>query len=138
MTISVQWNDDQHTIIVFTFSGSWSWADFHQACDVSRKMHQTVPHAVFSIFDMRDGDSLPTNVFSNIRYALDVTDPPNRTHTQAVVGAGFLVKALGEVIVRMHGNRYDFGLEFVSSLDRAREIAYAELGQESPLAGGDS
>jgi hypothetical protein len=127
MSIDVRWDNDDHTIVLFTFSGSWTWRQFRDACDTSLALHREVSYPVASIYDMREGDHLPTNFFSNVRYALDVTDPPNRTPAQVVVGAGFLVKSLGEVVVRLYGKRYGFGLTFVSSLDEARTVAQAEL-----------
>lgn len=125
--IHVQWDNDEQTIVVFTFDGAWTWQDFRDACDESRRLHDQVSHIVVSIFDLREANDLPTNFFSHVRYALDVTDPPNRTQTQFVVGAGFLIRSLGEVFYRLYGARYGFGLAFVSSLEQACEMALKEL-----------
>jgi hypothetical protein len=125
--IHVQWDNDEQTIVVFTFDGTWTWQDFRDACDESRKLHDAVSHQVASIFDMREANDLPTNFFSQVRYALDVTDPPNRTKTQLVIGAGFLIRSLGEVFQRLYGSRYGFALAFVSSPEQAYEMALTEL-----------
>ena len=137
MSIDVRWDNNDHTIVLFTFSGSWTWVQFRDACDTSLALHREVSYLVASIYDMLEGDHLPTNFFSNARYALDVTDPPNRTPTQVVVGAGFLIRSLGEVFYRMYGKRYGFGLSFVSSLDEARELALAELQETIQRASQD-
>ena len=67
MGIVLEWENGQHTIIRWTFSGAWTWDDFEAAQREFHAMLNTVDHNVDVIADLRQSQLLPKDTFANFK-----------------------------------------------------------------------
>ncbi|MEM9950512.1 MAG: hypothetical protein AAF846_02835 [Chloroflexota bacterium] len=57
MGISVEWYNDDKTIIIQNYDGRWSWEEFHELTNVIvPAMMREVPHTVHIFSDFTNGD----------------------------------------------------------------------------------
>lgn len=76
MGIDVHWDGEDTTILRWTISGWWDWADFEAAAEHSRLLRAEVSHNVAIIVTIADDCAGPYGVM-HIRYAL-MLSPDNR------------------------------------------------------------
>lgn len=67
MTIDIRWENTQHTIIRWTFTGTWTWDDFEAAQREFHAMLHSVEHMVDVIADLRHSQLLPQDTFANFK-----------------------------------------------------------------------
>lgn len=70
MPIHTRWFNDDRTILLETFQGSWSVADYQAMVDQAAAMLATVPHTVHIIVDATTSGRVPVNIISGITYAM--------------------------------------------------------------------
>ena len=76
MPIEPIWVDDNHSIIMAEFSGSWTWDEYHEANRILREMAGTVEHRVDVITDLSQSHGLPeNNLLANIGRGHNVEIP---------------------------------------------------------------
>ena len=66
MAISIEWGNDEHTIIYWVFNGKWTWEEFSDAQRDSNRLLATVAHTVHVIGNLQNG---PTRlrIFSRVQ-----------------------------------------------------------------------
>lgn len=92
MSISVQWDDDAHTIILWTFDGRLTWDDFDRASAATSAMYATVDHLVDMIYDIRKATLIPANVVAYFRREFPAKHPS--TGLYVIVGADGFIQLL--------------------------------------------
>lgn len=100
MPITVDWDDEAHTIIRYTFQSPWTWAEYRAAIDRAWELARSVDHPTDTITDMSNSRLVPDNVFRNARQSM--VEIPESTRTVVIVGAGLLAEALIAVMRRIY------------------------------------
>ncbi len=125
MSIQVEWDNDQHTVVRYTFLGNWTWAELYASLDSGEAMAKDVPVRVSAILDLREGSSLPGGSFLNRTVRDHAQALVNRAQTDrgqiAVVGAGPLIRSMFTVFSNLFADKAG-GVTFVDSLEEARRI----------------
>ncbi len=120
MSITVQWDKDENTIICFTYAGSWEIEEFFDATAQSEAMMATVDHTVDVILDMRNCSLLPRNFI----FALKKTVPATRPNMGlfVLVGASPVITVFSKQIGRLLSRKGSKHFEFAATLDEARTL----------------
>jgi hypothetical protein len=67
MPITVKWDNDEKTIIYYTFDGAWTWDEFNAVYQDVYAMLDTVQHQVHAIVDLRSSRLLPRDTLTQMR-----------------------------------------------------------------------
>ena len=97
VTVNLSWLDEEHTIFLFEYIGSWTWDELYQAMDQAFAMG-TVGIGIASIHDLSRGNTVPANPFQHARH-LSVTLPDNPI--MVIVGANVVVLAILDLLRRI-------------------------------------
>src|SRR5262245_10917165 len=123
MSITVEWDDDEKTILRNDYSGAWTWEEYMEAGRKNNELIASVPHRVDIIANMRAGmmprGGSPMAISSRVIRSA----PSNRGIIVVVTNS--LVKGLLTVFKKIDNNigPITFGAE---SLDEARQVVAKE------------
>jgi hypothetical protein len=67
MSITVEWDNAEKTILHFTFKSRWSREEFFEVVEVSNRMVDQIDHDIGVIIDMRDSGFLPSSLMPDLR-----------------------------------------------------------------------
>ena len=73
MTIKVEWDNEEQTIIRWTFPEEWTWDDYYSALHISRQLCGQVTYMVDVIVDMQANQSIPNHVFTHAKNAVQTS-----------------------------------------------------------------
>lgn len=118
MKITVEWDNEQHTILRWVFQSRWSWDDYSTAQQESNEILAEIDHPVDVIGDLRNTSSLPSNALTAYRGFVAETAP--NVDLIVLVGASRFVKAMVNVFVKVMPGKVP-GTHFVmaDTIDRA-------------------
>jgi hypothetical protein len=100
MSVSANWFDNQHEIVLYIFDGLWSWDEMYKTYHAAIAMETSVPHRVDVILDMRKSKAIPANALLHVKNISD-KQPDNLGLTVVVTPNGF-VRALYNAGVRFY------------------------------------
>ncbi len=120
MGIEVQWDNPEHTLIRYLYSGQWSLDNFYEALHTSHEMLDTVDYSVGIIIDMTNSKLVPNGVLS---HGKNITMRKHQNQGKSIIiGAGGLVRTLFDVYRKVYRAGFDDGAYgFASNLEEARE-----------------
>ena len=121
MKVNVQWDNEEHKIVRYIFEQGWAWPDLHQALDEAGKLINTVSHQVDVIMDISSANLVPKGALSQINRAYNNPKPPNIGITVIVAPNSFM-SAMVNMAKKIWGNKTEWQLEFVNTLDEAYQI----------------
>jgi hypothetical protein len=87
MTIQVSWYEAEKRNIVYTFVGSWSWAECHAAMDKAAFLIDTVDYSVVQIVDLRQTFHAPSITLDGLSY-IAKSAAPNHARAKGVIVIG--------------------------------------------------
>lgn len=99
----MQWENDEKTIVRWTFEGVWTWGDFRVAQAELHNMIRYLGYQVDVIADMRRSPALPRDTFHNFKSA-ELKALPNRDRV-VLVGGSFLVRGMASTFNQVFRNR---------------------------------
>lgn len=99
MEISVQWDNEEKTILRVYYPERWIWPDLYDAVDRTQAMLNSVSHPVKILVDMSKSMFLPTGSTSHVSNML--TAPHANATVMVVVGASGYLKSFLEVFSEM-------------------------------------
>jgi hypothetical protein len=73
MTIEVAWDNEQKSIIRWTFPKQWTWDEFYSALQASRAMVRLQSHVVDVIVDMTVSKLFPRNLMTQGQVTMQTT-----------------------------------------------------------------
>ncbi len=122
MSVTVQWDNAEKTIIYQTFDGRWTWPDFHAVWDEVTTMAKGIDHPIDFIVDMRRSHLIPDQVFRQMRrVGSDTLDA--RIGLNVIVGANTFVQTFWSLFCRIYGDAArTFKVDFATTPEEAREI----------------
>lgn len=120
MSVTVQWDNEEQTIIRYDFAGRWTWDEFYQAYDQGKKMVAGKAGYQVILYPRDDASQryMPPN-FMTHAVAINRQADPNAGLT-VIVSQSTYIHALLSVltgIMRFVGQRYSTA----KTLDEARE-----------------
>ena len=130
MTVSIQWDNDEHTIIRYKFEQGWGWTDLHTALDEAGKLVGTVEHEVDVIMDISTANLVPQGALSQINRAYRNPKPPNLGITVIIAHNTFLNAMVG-MAKKIWGDNANWQLEFVKTDEEGYALIKAHRAKES-------
>src|SRR3954464_1167446 len=121
MSIEVNWDNEEKTIIQYVYEGRWTLQDFDDARAKAAKLEETVTHRVDVIIDVRKSSLVPTGTISRGKQVMTTTPSshPNEG-TAVIVGAGPLVRSIYDVVNKVYPDIVRRrGFRFARSMDEA-------------------
>jgi hypothetical protein len=100
MGIQAGWHDEGQTIILNTYDGEPTLADFYRATDESYALMSSQSHTVHEIIDLRNVKRLPPNLLSGFRYAAGKT--PSNQGVVVIIGLGTFMETLVRAASRIY------------------------------------
>jgi hypothetical protein len=67
MSIIVEWDNSEKTVLHFVFKNRWSPEEFFQVVEQSNQMVDQVEHDIGIIIDMRESGFLPSSLMPDLR-----------------------------------------------------------------------
>lgn len=107
MPVTVEWFNDEHTMIRYEFIGRWSWEELHDAIEQVQAMIGGVSHRVDILIDLSQNQGIPSGALTQMRGG---TLRANRNWGMGVfIGTGTFIRALLNTFTRVYpkmGERY--------------------------------
>ena len=113
MSIEIQWENEEKTIIRWIFSGDFTWEDYDEGDKKLASMITDIDHNFATIFDLSQMTTLPRYAVS--QYPKLIRDVPARQEVLIIVSMNRLVRSLGSIFTRV----YRMNIFFVPTLENA-------------------
>ena len=131
MSIQVVWDNDEKTIIRYTYQGQWTWDELAAVLEEAYALLDTVDHPVDFIIDLRQSVLLPKDALRHGERVAQAVHP--NEGRSVVVGANMLVSRLADVFYKIY-RRTSKQFRFVATLDEA----YALLSNDTANSDSDT
>lgn len=131
MHITVDWDNENRTIIRFQFQRGWTWDNLRAAIGQADDLITSVDHPVNLVIDIREAGAIPADFMSGATDIFASGEARANEGVKVVVGAGRLVRMAYDALRRLYGSKLEGRpFLFASSL----EEAYKLLKQRVPDA----
>jgi hypothetical protein len=122
MSITVSWDNSEHTIIQCVYQGAWTWTEFYAAVEEVNKLETSVNHKVYILLDFHSSH-MPGGVPSQFKRISQIQHP--NAGPMIIIGHNLFVRTMFDIFTRIQpqaAERY----RFVSHRDEAYTLI-AEL-----------
>jgi hypothetical protein len=119
MAITVNWENDEKTIISICYEQPWTWEEFEQGHRELQHLLTTSPHKVDVIFDVVNGGPLKPNAISRFRDAAKTRNP--NQGAIVFVGANIMVQTIVQTIGKLTRTQTG-GMQFASTREEAKAL----------------
>jgi hypothetical protein len=119
MSVTVRWwDEDQQTIILYEFTGKWTWSEFYPAYDESIRLMDSVEYKVDFIMDLLNSQHIPPGALQHLKRAADFNHP--NMGLAVYVGINPLIQALGRMFRKIYpaSARY-YPFDFAQTIEEA-------------------
>ena len=116
MTVRVDWDDPDHSILLYSLSCKWTWDELYDAADKGIVMTNTVSHNICVIVDYQSSQGLPPGAFAQFNRITRLMN--SQIELVIIAGGGTLFLSLFNLFLLIAGNgapKYCW----VSDLDKA-------------------
>lgn len=136
MGIQTSWGNPEHTLILHTFEGDWTWQEFFETWDTTQQMVEGCEHQVVTIVDMRRTDGIPDYGFEPLRRVIGHR-PDRHSALTIIVQAGQPLQRFWRMFAQFYpGAPERFNIRFVTTLEEAHglveQVAVGLWLQEDP------
>ena len=123
MPIVSRWYDNEKTIILSIFSGTWTWDDLAEARVTIGRMinHLSADYVVDVITVFEDNIQVPTGALQRLRDV--IMRKPDNTGVIFLVSNSPIVRMLHESFTVAYPNRKQH-LQYTSTIEKAIELIY--------------
>jgi hypothetical protein len=119
VTIEVQWDNEDHTVVMLEFKGALTWREYDEGVDKTYALMRTVDHKVDVISYMHPSVRLPKgDAVSHIKRAFTVR-PPNM-RKGLLIGNDLFGEAVVRALIKVKGLLQTYIA--VESVDAARAM----------------
>lgn len=126
MPVTVEWANEEHTLVHMKLIGRWTWTEVYTKSDEGWDMLETVNHKVGVIMDFRESLGVPTAGITHARSMIGRRHP--NTGLTVFVGANSLVLRMWRIFVQLNARlRAEQEFVFADTIDEAREILLRHL-----------
>ncbi len=120
MSIMVDWDNPERTILRFVYHGKWTLDEFHASCNRSDAMMAEVDYKVHIILDMRHSNLLPEG-FIRVLRGMPKRSHPN-TGTIVLVGANLFIRTFTNAVSNLLARQTTVPFLLTETLDEARAV----------------
>ena len=126
MAVIVTWDNEEKSVVRYTFEAKWTWQDLFHAFDEANRLIRSQTHVVHTILDLPSEMSVPPgNVLSAVR-RITTNVPPNQGK-EIFVGPSAFAQRLISLTNRVYRDNY----LVTSTLAEAREICKRESARSA-------
>jgi hypothetical protein len=124
MSVYVDWDNTEHTIVRFDLTQRWTWDEFSQAYQYALTLLESVPHRVHFIIHMSDPVSASYMPPNSIQEAVKIykDGPPNLGKT-IFAGGNAIAKSIHQLGQNVYPTIFGKYL-LAASLDEARTFLH--------------
>ena len=123
MSVHVEWDNQDATIILWSFIVRWTWGEFDDAVKTVSTMFETVDHAVDFIIDVRQMSILPPDVVSHIKQKY--LGKPEKMGRFVAVGMDANLRLFWDTFTDLPYARH-LKAYYFETLDEARQFCHSE------------
>jgi hypothetical protein len=123
MTVTIEWDNDQKTVLLYQFRGAWTWEELRRAVDEGYARLDAVGYVVDAILDFSESDNFPPNPLAHAREYTSTQHP--LAGVTIFVGANALFRSLWAMFNRVYGlilRQKEEVFLFADDLDEARDL----------------
>lgn len=135
MSITVEWDTPEQSVLRLTFTGSWSWDELYRAIDVTQQMSAGKTQRVDAIIDLSKAATLPAGFFLTPTFRTNAQKLAKRATGKhgriAVVGANSWIVSMYGMFRGFLGNKAGI-VYFVDSLSEAQRRLTAPPAGPAP------
>jgi len=125
MSIDVDWDNDDKTVIHVTFPPEWTWGEFFELDQRTVEMLDTVKHRVLFLADVSQTTQLPTGLnLSIIRQVIDFRH--DNSDLLVIVGMNTMIRALFDIVILALG-RIGTSIKTADTLDEGYRLVRYRL-----------
>jgi hypothetical protein len=99
MPVSVEWKNEEKTILAYTLDGQWTWNELYRAAERGVALNQNVGKDVYAVLDLRTSLGLPGGGVTQLTRLAEIPRP--NTRIVLVVGGGALTASLVSIYKRI-------------------------------------
>lgn len=118
---SIQWHDEEHTILYTRIERDWTWTDAHVGIgEVNRIVTESSPPVYVILHFISDVVQMPkgSGAFATLRYLL--ANDPDAEQLTVIVGQSQFLRRLLQTVSQIYGlNQAVSKIRFVATLDEA-------------------
>lgn len=134
MPITIQWHNDEKTVMAMVFTGDWNWTEFYEAAKDGRELADTSDKPYYIVMDFSDRSGyLPPSAMTHFRNAAKDAHP-NRKGVVITSKTTYLAVMVLRVVNATGIIKYDLVIE--GDHDKAYQIAI-ERAAKLQTTGGD-
>src|SRR5262245_22756963 len=119
MSVSANWDNEQQTIIRYSFDGNWTWNEFYAAVNQSHALQDSVSHRVDVILDLGESYVVPEGALMQMRRLAGINHP--NTGVRIIVSRNSTLSVLFDTFTRVY-NRNAEKYYLASSMEQAYAI----------------
>ena len=67
MSVRIEWDNEERTIILWSFVGRWTWGEFDETVKAMTAMAESVDHNVDLIMDVGQMSILPADIVTHVK-----------------------------------------------------------------------
>ncbi len=123
MSVHVDWDNDEHTAILWMFVGRWTWGEYDDALNAINAMLEEVDHKVDFIYDVREMSIVPPDLVT--RFKLKYARKPEKANRFIAVGADTNLQLFWNFFTDLPYAKH-LKVIFFDSLDVARRFSRGE------------
>ena len=123
MSIEIQWDNPEQTIIRLELKRSWTWEELDQAIHEADKLITSVNHMVHIIIDIRKAGGIPSDFMSMAGDIFASGDARSNEGKRVVVGAGSLIRIAYSGVLAVYGHKLaNRPFLFAANMDEAYKL----------------
>lgn len=119
MAVTVEWKNDEKSILGYTIDGQWTWNELYRAVEHGLALNTNFRKDVFAVVDMRTSLGLPSGGVTQLTRLAEIPRP--NTRMVLIVGGGSLTASVVTIY-----NRIKFTstptVKWVASMEEALDI----------------
>jgi hypothetical protein len=133
MPVTVEWLDEDKTIVCMHMIGHWTWGEVHEKQAEANLILDTLDHDVGAIIDFTESAGIPLAAMSNARSTSQKQHP--RVSMTVFVGVNSLFMALWSAFSKVYSvvlRQHQF--QFAKDMDEAKKmLSYLALDKTEIL-----
>ena len=129
MNISIEWDNEEHTILRYDVHGPWTWDEFYTARQMASDLMDESPNdLVDAIIDFRSGNFMPRNALSHFQQVARTSN--SKAGIAVMVGTTGFIKTLYYLMSRLYSSMED-KMRIAETLEEARALLAKRQSESS-------
>ncbi|NWF69602.1 MAG: hypothetical protein HXY40_11000 [Chloroflexi bacterium] len=120
MAVGVTWDNEQHTILLYTFTDPWNWDDYDEAVRHAYALLESTPNRVATIIDFSCTQTLPRGAIKHM--SIVAQQPHPKQSMMLIVGASPFIQAISNILASAYPG-HGRVVHHVKTLAQARALA---------------